>query len=158
MAVLTGLRVVEVSGSGAAALAGKHFADWGATVMHLEPPGGTPLRTSPPLFGPEGARRSAAWEWLIAGKQLAEVGAAPVRSAEEARAACFGADLVFVESELAAPVLGLHPDELRGAFAGRACCVAIAPFAIDGPYAHYRAGDLGINALGGWCNLIGDPG
>src|SRR5690242_220647 len=105
MAILTGLRVVEVSASGAAALAGKHFAAWGATVTHLEPPGGTTLRSGPPLFGPEGAKQSAAWEWLVAGKQIAEVGSSVARSPEEALAVCLDADLVLVESELAEPVL-----------------------------------------------------
>jgi crotonobetainyl-CoA:carnitine CoA-transferase CaiB-like acyl-CoA transferase len=54
-------------------------------------------------------------------------------------------------------VLGLPAAAVRSALEGKTTCVLIAPFATDGPYGGYRATDLGIHALGGWANLVGDP-
>lgn len=39
------LRVVEIAGSEAGAYAAKLFADFGATVLKIEPPGGDPRRS-----------------------------------------------------------------------------------------------------------------
>jgi crotonobetainyl-CoA:carnitine CoA-transferase CaiB-like acyl-CoA transferase len=64
---------------------------------------------------------------------------------------------VLVESEMALPVLGLKPAEVRETFEGGATCVLITPFATDGPYADYAATDLGVTALGGWMSVLGEP-
>lgn len=157
MTVLAGLRVVEISGNGAAAVAGKHFADWGASVTLLEPIDGTPLRNAPPYYEKDGRRRSATWEWLSRGKVAVRVGEGAKVSAADARRFCENADVVLVESEMAPAVLGLGPAEVRPYFEGKTNCVLISPFASDGPYAHYAASDLGISALGGWMGMLGEP-
>lgn len=157
MSVLRGLRVVELSGSGAAAMATRQLADWGATVTILEPAGGTPLRGQPICYPAPDGQRSATWAWLSRGKTSVRVGPGTQVSTAAAHAFCQDADLVVAESELTLDVLGLEPAALRPFFERRTTCVLIAPFASDGPYAHYRASDLGIQALGGWVNLIGDP-
>lgn len=151
MSVLEGLHVVEVSANGAAAMAAKHFADWGARVTILEPPGGTPLREAPPCYDIDGQRRSATWAWLSRGKT------ATALSAADASALCESAEVVLAESELTEPVLGLAPTDARARFEGKATFVLVSPFATDGPYASYAASDLGLNALGGWMSLLGDP-
>lgn len=153
MTLLQNLRVVEISANGSAATAAKHFADWGARVTIIEPPGGTPLRMATPHFEAGGKRQSAPWAWLSRGKTAIN---SPV-SADDARALCETADVVFVESELAASVLGLQPSEVRPHFEGKTTVVLISPFATDGPYSSYTASDLGIVALGGWAGMIGDP-
>lgn len=155
--ILAGLHVVEISGNGAAAMAAKHFADWGASVTILEPNGGTPLREEPPFYEKDGDRRSATWAWLSRGKTTVRVGPGTKLTIEAAGQLCESADVVFVESEMALPVLGLTPAQVRPRFEGKTTCVLISPFAPDGPYAHYAATDLGINALGGWMDLLGDP-
>ena len=43
-----GYTVLDVSGSVATATAGKLFADFGARVVNVEPPGGHPTRHLPP--------------------------------------------------------------------------------------------------------------
>ena len=151
MTVLAGLRVIEVSASGAAAMATKQLADWGASVTVLEPEGGTPLRGQPPFYDRQGERRSASWAWLSRGKQTLTVPPAV------ALKSVLASDVAVVESELCEEVLGVPAASLRGVLESKTTCVLIGPFATDGPYAGYRATDLGIHALGGWVNLIGDP-
>src|SRR5689334_3702267 len=58
---LAGLTIVDVSGGPAASFAGSLFADFGAHVVVVEPPGGSPLRR----LGPAAVR--AVW-WKIAAR------------------------------------------------------------------------------------------
>jgi crotonobetainyl-CoA:carnitine CoA-transferase CaiB-like acyl-CoA transferase len=46
-AALSGLRVLDLSSSPAGAQASQTLADFGAEVVHVEPPGGSPLRAWP---------------------------------------------------------------------------------------------------------------
>ncbi len=64
---LAGCRVVECSRGVAAAYAGRLLAAMGATVVMLEPPAGSPLRTAPPLLGEPG--ESALFAYLAPGKR-----------------------------------------------------------------------------------------
>jgi crotonobetainyl-CoA:carnitine CoA-transferase CaiB-like acyl-CoA transferase len=152
MSILSGLRVVEISASGAAAMAAKHLADWGAEVTILEPASGTPLREEPPYYEIDARRQSATWAWLSRGKTAVTV------SPDDACALCDSADVVLAESELTGEVLGLSPAQVRARFQGRSTFVLVSPFGTDGPYANYAATDLGLNAMGGWMSLLGDPG
>jgi crotonobetainyl-CoA:carnitine CoA-transferase CaiB-like acyl-CoA transferase len=63
---LAGFRVLENSRTVAAAYAGRLLAAMGATVVMLEPPEGSPLRTAPPLL--EGTPHSALFAFLAVGK------------------------------------------------------------------------------------------
>src|ERR1700679_2624438 len=56
-APLAGLRVLDLSNSPAGAQASQTLADFGAEVVHVEPPGGSPLR------------RAAAYPMLARGKR-----------------------------------------------------------------------------------------
>jgi len=62
---LAGCRVVEHSRTVAAAYAGRLLAAMGASVVMLEPPAGSPLRTAPPLLD----GHSALFASLAAGKR-----------------------------------------------------------------------------------------
>ena len=155
--LLRGLNVVEISASGAAAWATKDLADWGANVVVLEPPEGSPLRNEPPWYEREGERRSATWQWLSRGKTVVAAGPGLPTTPEDALALCREADLVVAEHEPLAALLGLDHAGVRAALAGHSVVVRIAAFAPDGPYAHYRATDLGICSLGGWTGMLGAP-
>ena len=50
---LSGLRVVDLSNKLTSATVSGFLADFGADVVHVEPPGGSPLRTQPayPFWG-----------------------------------------------------------------------------------------------------------
>ena len=63
---LAGCRVLEHSRTVAAAYAGRLLAAMGATVVMLEPPEGSPLRTAPPLLN--GTEHSALFAYLSPGK------------------------------------------------------------------------------------------
>ncbi len=156
--ILSGLRVVEISADGSAAMAAKHFADWGASVIVLEPPEGTPLRQAPPYYPTSDGVRSATWQWLSRGKTSIRVGQGMPFSPDAAVRLCQSVDVVLFESGIAAEVLGGNIDSIRSALEGRTTSVIISPAGLDGPYAGYRATDLGINALGGVMSLLGDPG
>lgn len=152
MSILGSLRIIEISAMGAAAEAARHFAGWGAEVVILEPPAGTPLRELAPHYQVGGERRSATWDWLARGKRAARV------TPEEARALCEAADLVIVEPSLAESVLGLAPTALRDWARARASLVLVSPFAVDGPLGTWRASDLGVMARGGWMDSLQSPG
>lgn len=158
MGLLSGLRVVEASASGAAAFAGAHLAAWGADVVVIEPPGGSPLRRAAPAFQVRGQQMSARWTLLSRGKRIAEVGSSSLPRPGDALALAREADIVLAESEVCIHVFGMTPQGLEEALGAKPVGVLITPFSLQGPYAAYRATDLGINALGGWCNIIGDPG
>ena len=69
---LTGCRVIEHSRTVAAAYAGRLLAAMGATVVMVEPPAGSPLRTAPPLLDgplPDSKGQSALFAYLSAGKR-----------------------------------------------------------------------------------------
>lgn len=146
MSILRGVRVVEVPGRGVAAWAGSHLADWGAHVQVIEPPGGSAVRSE-----------AALWTWLSRGKRSVETGVdlGPADALE----LCRRADLVVADSEAVPAVLGLDARALEDVLRpGTASLVVVSPFGLDGPYADYRAGDLGIAAKSGWMTTIRDPG
>jgi crotonobetainyl-CoA:carnitine CoA-transferase CaiB-like acyl-CoA transferase len=64
---LTGCRVIERSRTVAAAYAGRLLAAMGATVVMVEPPEGSALRTEPPIL--DGMGHSALFAFLAAGKR-----------------------------------------------------------------------------------------
>lgn len=150
MIVLKGLRVVEVSASGAAGLAAKYFADWGADVTILEPAGGSPLREQPVYYEIAGKRKSATWEWLSRGKRTVQVGPGTDVTHADVRAFCANADVCLIESELTESVLGLRPDEVETALAGNSTVILIVPFGLNGAYSSYKATDLGLTLGSGW--------
>jgi hypothetical protein len=79
---LAGCRVIEHSRTVAAAYAGRLLAAMGATVVMLEPPEGSPLRTAPPLL--DGTGHSALFA-LSVGRQT-QPGVRPALAARSASA------------------------------------------------------------------------
>ena len=70
------LRVVELAGSHAGAFAAKMFADNGARVIKVEPPGGDPLRTSGALLPRHALGDDAIgsiWAYCNTSKQVVEL-------------------------------------------------------------------------------------
>ncbi len=158
MSILAGVRVVAIPGAmGSAAWTAKHLADWGADVTLLEPPEGAALREAPPWYELAGERRSATWTWVSRGATSVRVGEGLATTPPDARTACEQADVVVVDADMTERMLGLAPNALRGALEGRTTVLLITPFALDGPYADYRASDLGVNSLGGWTGMLGEP-
>lgn len=124
---LAHLRVMEAGSGVALAYAGKLFADFGATVVKLEPPGGDPLRREPPLVATgDGSAESALFAWLNTNK----------RSVTEPPAAS-GFDVL----------LEARPTGTRGPEAP--ITALISWFGESGPYAGFAATDVTCRALAG---------
>lgn len=133
---LAPFRVLEIGGGVALAYAGKLFADFGAEVFKLEPPGGDPLRREPPLVETGAGRDSALFAWLNSNKRGQT--ATPERQAALA-AAC---DVVLdarLRAEREAAPLGA-PGAVR---------TAISWFGDSGPYRDFAATDITARALAG---------
>ena len=148
---LAGLRVVEVGEWVSAPFAAKLFADFGADVVKVEPPGaGDPARTDGPF--PDGRpdpECSGLFLYLNTNKrgvQLDLEGGAGRASLERLLA---GADLLI--TNLPRPRLtraGLEPGALRDRHPGL-IVTTITPFGLDGPYAGYLGDELVTYAMGG---------
>jgi crotonobetainyl-CoA:carnitine CoA-transferase CaiB-like acyl-CoA transferase len=146
------LRVVEVAGSEAGAYFAKLFADLGAQVVRVEPPGGDPRRSDP--LDP--SRPSAAFAYLDTSKVCIELdlaAAVPGTDAAAFRRLVEEADIV-VESAAPGPLVPLT----AGIQAPRLVRVYLSPFGIEGPYSAFRSNPFTDEAIGGHMYLNGEPG
>jgi crotonobetainyl-CoA:carnitine CoA-transferase CaiB-like acyl-CoA transferase len=154
---LDGIRVLDLA-TPAAEIAGRVFADLGAEVIKIEPPGGCESRRTPPFArGQEGdPEGSLYWRAYGLGKKSVvldlERADGRARLLELAR----GAD-VLIES--------FAPGTLDSlGFGYEALCkenpallyVSVTPFGQTGPEAASPASDLTLAAAGGLLNLQGD--
>jgi crotonobetainyl-CoA:carnitine CoA-transferase CaiB-like acyl-CoA transferase len=146
VAPLSGITLVEAMSAEcplalrlSAALAGRIAADLGARVVMLEPLGGSPLRTLPPL-APDGG--SAVFAFLAAGK----------RSALDAPAAAAGilggADAILADTGRA---------DLPAKAGCRVLLSMLPAIAARGPAATAPQTEFTIMALGGLLDIVGDP-
>jgi crotonobetainyl-CoA:carnitine CoA-transferase CaiB-like acyl-CoA transferase len=134
--LLQGVRVVDLTGE-SGQLAGRALADLGADVTLVEPTGGSPVRHLPPYDTRTG--ESLRFLALNSGKTIVEYAA----DAPERTALIEQADIVLAD--------GPPPGEPSNIW------VAITPFGLDGPRAHWRATDLTLVAAGGNLYPTGDP-
>ena len=154
--LLEGVRVLDLAGE-LALFAGRMFAELGADVVRVEPPGGDATRArSPFIESPSGEPVSLYHLHFNAGKRGVEVDV----ETEEGRALLarllHAADIaLFTESRLQLEARGLdyatlsarHPSLIH---------VTVTPFG-DGPMADYRANDLVVTATSGLMGLNGFP-
>jgi len=148
-AALGDLRVVELAGE-FTGLAGRHFADLGADVVVVEPPGGAAIRHLPPLADDDPhPDRSLRWWSEAAGKRsvVLDLDLAADRSRLEV---LLGTADVVLESDLGARLaaVDLVPDTVLARHP-TLVWVSITPFTRDGPRDGEPACDLTILAGGG---------
>jgi crotonobetainyl-CoA:carnitine CoA-transferase CaiB-like acyl-CoA transferase len=143
------LRVIEIAGSTAGAYAAKFFADHGATVVKVEPPGGDPLRR----VGPEVASSGSLFAYTNTGKRslVLDVGGSD-SDRDRLTALAHGADLL-IESSSPAPLVPLSFAE----DIPRLVRLYVSPFGLDGPYAGYSSSDFTDFAIAGHMYINGDP-
>ena len=130
-------RIVDLAGP-AGFYAGKLFADQGAEVIRVEPPGGDPIRAMPPhLDGVDAPESSLWWAYFAAGKKSAVVDSGDADTLDRLVAS---ADVVI---ESAGP--GVHD------FSGHESLVwvAISPFGRSGPRRDWKTSNLVAWALSG---------
>ena len=133
----------------ATSLAAKIAADLGADVLKIEPPGGDPVRRTPPLL-PSGASTgaSALFQFLNTSKRSlvldlgTEAGRAHLAALLDRSHAC-----LFEEPASIAPL----------ARAAKATSIEIAAFPAEMDAAARPVSELVIQALGGLMHMIGEP-
>ena len=151
---LAGLRVLELSGS-LGHYCGKLFADLGADVVLVEPPGGTPLRREPPSAGAEDDSESIPFQYLNTNKRSLCLDLDQPGDAATLRALAGRADLVIeTERPGVQERRGLGWATLSSTHPGLVL-TSITPFGQDGPYAGLDGDDLIASALGGLLYLGG---
>ena len=143
---LSGFRVLQIWSGVALDYCGKLFSDFGADVVKLEPQGGDPLRSFPPILG---NGESGLFAWLNTNKR--SVTQTP--AALEALSA--GADLLLDGRQLDTPGPGNPNRDHHAAEPARTAITAISWFGEFGPYADFAATEATIRALGGLVALTG---
>ena len=151
-AALGGVRVAEFGSGAALAYCGKLFADFGADVVKVEPPGGDPDRRLAPLVDVGDGSESAVFAWLNTNKRSVIVGPDdPARLIEIA-----GAVDVLIDAR---PDAWDDPGPagqgaLRAAFP-HLTIVSISWFGESGPYKDYKGVDGVVRALAGLVRGVG---
>ncbi len=155
---LSGLGALDLTGR-LGWLLGKILADLGADVAKLDPPGGDPGRSEPPLLrGPAGCA-GAEWVAFNAGKRRLDL---------DLDLATAGGRAGFLELAAAADFVfdTAEPGSLEELGIGWAqlsernpalVMTSITPYGQDGPLAGVPASDLELMAAGGAVWLTGDP-
>ncbi len=157
MGALAGRRVLELADE-KGAYCGKLFADMGAEVVKIEPPGGDPTRRLAPFWGDRAdPDRGLFFLYHGAGKKSVILDLARAEDRAQFRALAAGADVVI---ETLAPgaldTLDLGYDALAAANPGLVL-TSITGFGQTGPRRDWRASDLVVNALGGAAAVTGEP-
>ncbi len=146
---LSGIRVIDLTTS--FGYAAKLFADLGANVVLVEPPGGSRARARPPL-----ADGSSQWfAYRNCGKQSIVLDVERTEDSSELRRLCLGADIVFDDRPQAYwRRRGLDWDALHGENPDLVWC-AITPFGQADSASGFDGGDLIAMASGGMAWLTG---
>ncbi len=153
---LSGRRVIEIA-SDRGAYCGKLFADLGADVIKLEPPGGDPARWLPPFRGGVADARSGLFfGYTSTGKRSIELDLDSDAGRERLRRLAAGADALIETLEPGElERRGLGWDALH-ALNPRLVLTSITGFGQTGPHRDYRSSDLIAAATGGAMYVIGD--
>jgi crotonobetainyl-CoA:carnitine CoA-transferase CaiB-like acyl-CoA transferase len=152
MGALSHLRIVEIGSAAATSYCARLFADFGATVDKVEPPGGDPLRLAAPLT-PEG--NSAWFAFLNFNKSSVVLDARDPDAASRLTDLVGACDILIDGRDIDAadcPAFDLaavkqdQPGLIH---------VESSWFGDDGPYANFAATDSTIRALTGLIKLVG---
>ncbi len=158
---LAGIRVIELGEGVSAAFCAKVFADYGAEVLKIEPPGrGDVTRTWGPFPGDAPHHeKSGTFFFLNTGKQSVALDVSDAASRQRLLDLIRNADLLienFTPGRLAelgldvASLARLNPDLV---------VISITPFGQNGPYASWKGHDLNAYHLSGASHrYCGRPG
>jgi crotonobetainyl-CoA:carnitine CoA-transferase CaiB-like acyl-CoA transferase len=154
---LRGIRVIDAANE-RGELAGRVLADLGATVLKVEPPGGSPSRRRGPFEKghEQDAEGSLYWATVSLGKHSIVLDWDSPAGIDELLTLLRSAD-VFIESEQPGRMreLGLDYTSLVRLNASL-IYTSITPFGQHGPMADAPASDLTVEAAGGLISLQGD--
>ena len=131
---LSSYRVVELGTLPAGAYAARLFADFGAEVIKVEPPGGDPTRSFPPMV----ATGTSGWfAYLNYGKKSVT------------------SDKVDVEALLPGADVLIDSSGTRRGDYPHLVAIDLSWFGKSGPYRDYKSCDAVCRALAGFVQLIG---
>ena len=154
---LDGVRVLELAGA-EGEYCGKLLADFGAEVIKVEPPGGSPSRGEPPFRDHRpGPDRSLPFLYFNANKKSVTADLGTEAGRDRVRRLARTADVVVesaVPGTLAA--MGLAYADLRAANP-RLVYASVTAFGQTGPYSRYRWSGLVAFAMGGLMYVSGKP-
>ncbi len=154
---LDGVRVLELAGA-EGEYCGKLLADFGAEVIKVEPPGGSPSRNEPPFKDHRpGPDRSLPFLYFNANKKSVTADLGTEAGRDRVRRLARTADVV-VESAVPGtlPAMGLGYADLRPANP-RLVYASVTAFGQTGPYSGYRWSGLVAFAMGGLMYVSGKP-
>jgi len=153
---LSHLRIVELGSGDTLGYCGKLFADFGAEVIKIEPPGGDPGRRIPPLVDTGGGQReSVTFAWLNTNKKSVTADPEKSADAEKILALLATADLLLDAR---------HPDDVKASLISHQklnaadpglAITALSWFGEHGPYRNYHATDSVCRSLAGLVKLVG---
>ena len=151
MSALRHLKIIELSESVAGEYCGKLLADFGAGVIKVERPGGSPTRRLGP-FAPHGAdpERSGLFAYLNTNKSSLVLDLATPEGSQALAALLRDADAVIDDHApgwLAG--IGLDPGTYAASYPRLTLC-AITPFGQDAPDGRAHAEDLTVMHASGW--------
>lgn len=152
--LLTGYRILDLTDQWGV-LGGRMLADLGAQVIAVEPPGGNPVRRFPP-FWKDDIRYSLFWEAYAGGKKSITLDLTHPDGREVFLRLVAVSDAVLETFPPGAlNQMGLGWEVLRRVNPSLVL-TSITPYGQDGPYAHWKATDLTIQAMGGLAYVTGD--
>jgi crotonobetainyl-CoA:carnitine CoA-transferase CaiB-like acyl-CoA transferase len=146
---LDGLLVVDVTSGVAGQFAGQLLARYGAEVILVEPPGGTPTRRMPPLQErADGSALSFLFWNLNEGKQSAVADLAAPADRAGFEHLCRRADVILHDRSVPLPA-DLPPSVIT---------CEVSDFPAAGPYAAWQGTEMLHQALAGVMFITGQPG
>jgi CoA:oxalate CoA-transferase len=158
-APLDGVRVLEFTHFVAGPYCGRLLADYGASVLRVEPPGGDPGRHLPPLVALEsGASESLLYLYLNHGKRTITLDLTNEGERDRAMELAVNADVLienFRPGVLSRFRLGWESVYTRNP---GIVFTSISNFGQFGTYRDYRAWDIVADALGGLSYIFGESG
>ncbi len=151
MSALRSFTIVELAETVAGEYCGKLLADFGATVIKLEPPGGSPTRSLGPFApGGHGPEHSGLFAYLNTNKSSVTLALTTAEGQAALARLLAGADAVIDDHApgwLAG--IGLDPASYLTTFPQLSLC-AITPFGQNAPGTRRHAEDLTVMQASGW--------
>jgi crotonobetainyl-CoA:carnitine CoA-transferase CaiB-like acyl-CoA transferase len=152
---LEGVRVLDLTQFLSGPYATQIFADLGADIIKLEPPGGDPIRAVPPHFVGED---SVYFLCINRNKRSIAVDMKMEAGRELVKRLALSCDIVMENFRPGVlERLGLSADALRKEKPSLIWC-SISGFGQDGPYRNKPAYDMIVQALSGGMSLTGETG
>ena len=156
---LEGIRVVEIASGGAVAYAAQLFAQSGAEVIRIEPPGGDAVRRAGPFPEDRFALDGGGLHRLLnGGKRSVALDVTSGAGARFAGKLIASSQLVIGNWQTPAdPALPLADSEAMAERFPDTIYVSISPFGRTGPYADRKADSLIIEGAAGMSYVSGKP-